>query len=677
MNKPPYRVPSMKSIARRKKNGYRILSTFSGCGGSCLGFRMAGFETLWASEFIPAARETYEANHPGVIVDSSDIREVDPDAVMKLLGLVPGEIDVLEGSPPCSSFSMSGSRDKGWDEVKDYSETKQRTDDLFFEFARLLKAFQPRVFVAENVPGLVRGVAKGYFIEIMRTLRGCGYDVQSRLLDAQWLGVPQSRTRLIIMGVREDLQTSPAFPEPLSYNYSIRDAIEDLVDGKIGAVTDRNQHDGKLRSPDEPSPTIMTHWRGRSERSLLIDKETSLEGYAISSAWDRLSPGQTSEQYFNLVRPHPDKPCPTVTQLGGQNPGTASVTHPVEKRKFTIAELRRICSFPDDFELTGGYSQQWERCGRAVPPVMMSHVAKSVEGVLREADGTTRSAPVRTRSKVSDGIHKALLAYLSEIPEQRVAVLLSAGLDSNAILLALQEIGKEPVAYSFRLDGVYSTDFKHAQRNAETFEVPFHEVVLPTDSATLLKDIRFLISHGARKKTAIECSWPVYYALQAIEETDVADGIGCDPYFSLSKKAMMHYRDTPETMEQYREDYFTAANPGQRVTMAPVAEMLGVRRWSPYFDPALRPVFAGTTWDELNKPHQKQALRDVYPEEFARIKIHLHTNFQFGDSGIAKHFTKVLMADPELNPDGQWKSVIGIYNQLAKEACDEHDSSTT
>jgi DNA (cytosine-5)-methyltransferase 1 len=163
MNKPPYRVPSMAEIANAKWNGYNVISTFSGCGGSSLGYKMAGYKVLWANEFIPAAQETYRANHPNTILDTRDIREVSADSILNAIGMQPGELDVFDGSPPCASFSTSGKRERGWGKVKKYSDTEQRVDDLFFEYARLIKGVQPKVFVAENVSGLVKGTAKGYF----------------------------------------------------------------------------------------------------------------------------------------------------------------------------------------------------------------------------------------------------------------------------------------------------------------------------------------------------------------------------------------------------------------------------------------------------------------------------------------------------------------------------------
>jgi DNA (cytosine-5)-methyltransferase 1 len=114
-----------------------------------------------------------------------------------------------------------------------------------------------------------------------------------------------------------------------------------------------------------------------------VEAETDISRYAIGREWDRMGkPGTQSERYFQLVRPSLGEPCGTITQRGGDNT-VASVCHPTEKRKFSIAELRRICAFPDDFILTGTYSQQWERLGRAVPPVMMSHIAAAIrDGIL-------------------------------------------------------------------------------------------------------------------------------------------------------------------------------------------------------------------------------------------------------------------------------------------------------
>jgi DNA (cytosine-5)-methyltransferase 1 len=378
--KPPYRVPSMAEVRALPWNGLVAASTFSGCGGSSLGYRMAGFRMLWASEFVPAARDSYRANAADyTVLDGRDIREATAADVLAGTGLKIGQLDLLDGSPPCASFSTSGKREAGWGKVKKYSDTAQRTDDLFYEFARLVRELQPRVFVAENVSGLVKGTAKGYFIRILTALRDCGYRVEAKLLDAQWLGVPQARQRLIFVGVRRDLNLPPVFPAPLPYRYAVREVLPHILrqgdNGGFGA--------GAMRDATLPSGTIgatPNTGNGRFPPSAVtaagptIDLETgqdiSIARFAIGREWARTSQGAKSDRYINLVR--------------------ASVTDPTVARKFTLAELRRICGFPDDFILTGTYEQRWERLGRAVPPVMMAHIAAAIrDKILIPAAGAT------------------------------------------------------------------------------------------------------------------------------------------------------------------------------------------------------------------------------------------------------------------------------------------------
>ena len=343
VTKPAYRVPSMAEIAAVPWNGYSAISTFSGCGGSSLGYKMAGFKVLWANEFIPAAQEVYRANHPDTILDTRDIRMVTPESLLAAIGMVPGQLDLFDGSPPCASFSTAGVREQGWGHVKQYSDTRQRTDDLFFEYARLVKGIQPKVFVAENVSGLVKGTAKGYFKEILAALRQCGYNVRAQLLDAQWLGVPQMRQRIIFVGVRSDLGLAPAFPTPLAYRYSVRDALPWIaeISGRTGPQFSRVESE-----LDMPMNTIVIQDPAQTRYELLDQPYTTIQagaGARTSSSWAH---------------------------------GTCE--HPTEKRKFSIAELRRICAFPDDFILIGTYAQQWERLGRAVPPVMMEKIASTI-----------------------------------------------------------------------------------------------------------------------------------------------------------------------------------------------------------------------------------------------------------------------------------------------------------
>lgn len=381
--KPPLVRPTMADVAaRRGRNGLSVVSTFSGCGGSCLGLELAGFDVRVASEFIPEARATYEANHPGVPVLADDVRNVKGSDLLAAAGL--DSVDVLEGSPPCSPFSTAGSREGGWGQAKKYSDTVQRTDDLFFEFSRLLGELRPRAFIAENVPGLTIGAAVGYYNEVIASLQGRGYRVRAAILDAARLGVPQRRRRLIIVGLREDEQGAFAWPKPLPYTYTIRDAV-----ATVAGVTVRYRPGGaeardRRLSVDEPAPTVSAtgFGTGFAGQARVEDPDPPvLDGYAIGREARTLNAGEQSDRYFNLVRPALDEPCPTLTQTAGQS-GAAGVIHPDGTRKFTIAELRALCGFPADFVLTGTYAQQWERLGRAVPPPLMAAVGRQVAQAL-------------------------------------------------------------------------------------------------------------------------------------------------------------------------------------------------------------------------------------------------------------------------------------------------------
>ncbi len=181
-------------LAPREENAPTVVSLFAGCGGSSLGYSMAGFRELLAVEWDGHAVETFKLNFPGVPVWQGDIAELSVEECLRLTGLKPGELDVLDGSPPCQGFSTAG---------------KRKMDDgrnqLFQEYVRLLRGLQPKVLVMENVSGMVKGKMKLIFVEILKELKASGYKVSARLMNAMYFGVPQSRERMIFIGVREDL----------------------------------------------------------------------------------------------------------------------------------------------------------------------------------------------------------------------------------------------------------------------------------------------------------------------------------------------------------------------------------------------------------------------------------------------------------------------------------------
>tara|TARA_R100000808_G_scaffold3776_2_gene12966 strand:+ start:6325 stop:7377 length:1053 start_codon:yes stop_codon:yes gene_type:complete len=337
INKPAYKVPTMAEIKKIKPNGYKVVSTFSGAGGTCLGYKMAGYDVVWASEFVPKAREVYEMNHD-TYVDGNDIRTVSGEDILRRINMKIGELDILEGSPPCASFSTSGKRHKHWGQVKSYSDKKQRTDDLFDEYIRLINQIKPKVFVAENVMGLVKGKAKGYFKDIMKGMKASGYQVQAKGLDASWLGVPQARQRVFFMGVRNDLNIQPTYPRPLPYQMVLKDILPNIKNNE--GIKDAIRYF---------APAYVREYH-------------------------KIKQGKKSDKYITFRRSHFDKPCLTVMATHSSGPA-----HPIEPRHFTINELKQICSFPEDFKLIGRWSQQFERLGRSVPPFMAKAIAETIQ----------------------------------------------------------------------------------------------------------------------------------------------------------------------------------------------------------------------------------------------------------------------------------------------------------
>jgi DNA (cytosine-5)-methyltransferase 1 len=338
----------MRELQEIPKNGYRVISSFSGCGGSCLGFKAAGYDVLSAIEFIPEAARTYRTNFPDTFVYEADIRDLRGEDILKRFDMRRGDLDVFEGSPPCSDFSIqrisSSGKEKG--KYKVYSETKQRVDDLFLEYARMLNELCPKVFVAENVANLTK--EEKYFSKFLSALENSneiGYSVGYKVIDFANLGVPQNRKRVVIIGVRKDLGIEPVFPEENHPIVTTREAIEDLVDSL----------------PD-------------MEMTELEKKYCSI--IPIGAGIDYLSNLRTKYglkvMIFNHRRDIWDRPHLTLVH------NTRHI-HQLKNRWLTVQEGKRLSSFPDDFVLTGTTNQQWERIGRAVPPQAYYCVAKCIQ----------------------------------------------------------------------------------------------------------------------------------------------------------------------------------------------------------------------------------------------------------------------------------------------------------
>lgn len=324
-------------VARRPT----VISTFAGGGGSSRGYHEAGFEERLAVEWDENACQTLRANFPGVPVYQGDIAALSVDEALRLSGLEAGELDVFDGSPPCQGFSMSGTRRMG-----------DERNQLFREFVRLLAGLRPRAFVMENVPGMVRGKMRVVFKEILETLRGAGYRVTARVLNAASFGTPQLRERVIFIGAREDLGIDPTHPEPtVAACPTIRKALE-------GVPPD----DGEAPPP-------------------------KLAGMVLS-CWSRVKPGEDFSKVhpegfgFNMAKCDPDRPSRTITKTVKFKGWYGGVVHWREARFLTINEVKRLAGFPDDYRFFGKFEERWARIGNCVPPPLIRAVAEHVKRTI-------------------------------------------------------------------------------------------------------------------------------------------------------------------------------------------------------------------------------------------------------------------------------------------------------
>ena len=317
-------------LAPRAADAPTVISTFAGAGGSSLGYSMAGYRELLAVEWDDNAVETFRLNFPDVPVYHGDIAKLSVEQVLDMTGLQPGQLDVFDGSPPCQGFSTAGKR------VMD-----DPRNGLFREYVRLLRGLQPKVFVMENVSGMVKGKMKLIFAEILRELKASGYRVSARLMNAMYFNVPQSRERMIFIGVRNDLGIAPSHPKAETHARSWGDSLDALC--------------------NVAPPPLANNRFTRLWAQVPI-------GGALD---DVLGKGRNQN---NMVKPSPAKPFPSVPK-SQTNRGAACIVHYAEPRMVSIPEVMRASSYPDAFRLTGTYYERWARIGNSVPPLFMRAIA--------------------------------------------------------------------------------------------------------------------------------------------------------------------------------------------------------------------------------------------------------------------------------------------------------------
>lgn len=330
----PWRLADLKRVP---SNGLKVFSCFHCGGGSTMGYKLAGYQVLGGVEIDPEMMSIYRRNHRPALSFQMGIQDFVTDGVVPE-GLE--DLDVLDGSPPCSSFSMCGARDRKWGKKAHFREGQvaQVLDDLFFEFIRVAGVLRPKVVIAENVKGLIQGKARGYVKEIFARLDQVGYRAQLFLLNAARMGVPQARERTFFVAVRKDIskKLSLTFQEPLI-------PLEQVL------------------LPDVP-PGVGLQPRQRELLELVRPRDRSLE-----DAYKRAT-GKRGMFNHSLLWRH--RVCYTLTANN-----TPLAVMP-DRRALLDSEIIQVQSFPEDFDFCGQPARYV--CGMSVPPLMMQRLALEV-----------------------------------------------------------------------------------------------------------------------------------------------------------------------------------------------------------------------------------------------------------------------------------------------------------
>ena len=328
----------LKDLKSVPQNGLKVMTTFSCGGGSSMGYKLAGCDVIAANDIDPEMAYHYKLNlnpkHYFLCPIKDLLNKKLPDELYKL--------DILDGSPPCSTFSMAGSREKAWGKKKHFREgqAEQVLDDLFFDYLDLVEHLKPKVAIAENVKGMLQGNAKGYCKMIIERFKAIGYKPQLFLINAADCGVPQKRERVFFIALRDDIDKSKLELAPKHRWISAGEATNDC--------------DNISESP--LSPIHAKLW------------EDIKQCESLSNYYERVGqkPRSFSEQKVNSKSPS----CVLTSKIH-------HFLHWKFPRYLNYLEWKRLNSFPDD------YQAKTDKIGKymiwmSVPPRMTEQVARAV-----------------------------------------------------------------------------------------------------------------------------------------------------------------------------------------------------------------------------------------------------------------------------------------------------------
>lgn len=342
----PYNWTLKEAVFTKDKG--KVFSCFSCGGGSTMGYKLAGFDVIGCNEIDHRMMYAYCQNHDPKFPFLEPIQDFKnrqdlPEELFKL--------DILDGSPPCSTFSISGDREESWGVEKKFREgqANQILDRLFFDFIDLAERLQPKVVVAENVKGMLLGEAIKYVVEIYEAFDKAGYYCQHWLLDGQDMGIPQRRERVFFVCLRKDL------------------AEQFLVN--INMFEQKPALDLRFKEP-----TILfgevADYSGREANSKVVRHLWENRIYGDTNQGDANMRLFGKGSNFNQGYVYLDKVCPTLSSK------ESCLIHFDQPKYLGASEVCKISSFPQDYNFAG--QPPHYVCGMSVPPIMVAQIASQI-----------------------------------------------------------------------------------------------------------------------------------------------------------------------------------------------------------------------------------------------------------------------------------------------------------
>ena len=382
-----YTLDDLEKSSDRKLFNY--ITFFAGGGGSSCGYKLAGGDVRFVNEFQQVAMNDYLANFPKTPHHiCGDIKDVTGKQIMEMTGLKVGELDLLDGSPPCPPFSMSGTKQKGWGKEKTAYGMKQKNiEDLTWEQIRITGEMKPKVVVCENVKGLTMEYASEHLARMVNDFESHGYTTVYKVLKGHQHGVPQKRERVFIVSVRNDVLDAIDMPFMCVAGEVFPDPEKEFVDIR-GAIEDIQLNNANRVEADELIASMMkgAKWKWLKRMQKNPDRVMSVGDDVVGPWYDkviahRVKWGKTipekKHSFFQSRRVPWNQASHTLSEQGLMT-SLAVHLHPEEDRVFTTREAARIMTLPEDYIFTGTLNQNLARIGLMVAPLCMKDLADNI-----------------------------------------------------------------------------------------------------------------------------------------------------------------------------------------------------------------------------------------------------------------------------------------------------------